>query len=415
MTESIQKKAPLLTPLLLLFMIAMIFANIGGAMYDPILPLYLQDLGAQVGQIGLFFTLSQIVPLILQILGGWMSDSLGRLRSIAIGSVAGVIGFIPLIFAPTWEWVLLATAFGGITRSLIGPSFDAFIAEHSEPENRAKLFGITQTLFGVVPVIGAPLGGILVEQMGFRGMLMIAGGLYLIATILRVGMAREAAKGREANPARLTLDSLKTNMGAVIAFILAGGLFTWMLIVDGARDVFFTMSFTFMPVMMEDIAELSIAQIGLMNGIFGFFMMIWMIPAGWLSDKFGERINIAGGFLLIAIAIAMLAIVPPASPAWLYALGWAIAGTGVGLATPAYQSLISKAVPQNMRGIAFGLFSTSLGLISLPAPMIGGWLWENVSPQFPFLLTSIVCLLSIIPIWFKFKIDPQTESVSTNE
>jgi MFS family permease len=398
------KKAPLLTPLLLLFMLAMILANLGGNMYGPLEALYLQKLGASVGQIGLFYTLSQIIPLLLQILGGWVSDSLGRLRAIAIGSVVGIFVYVPLILASRWEWVLIASALSAVTRSLIGPSFDAFIADHSAPENRARLFGITQTLFGVVSVVGPLAGGYLVEAIDFKGMLIIAAALYLVATAMRVGMAREASKGGEANPTRLTLDSLKKNLGTMFALILAGGLFTWIMITDGVRDIFFNMSFSFLSVYMKDIASLSISQIGVMNSIFGIAMMAVMIPAGWLSDKVGERVNIAISFLFMAVSIGMIAGVPDASPAWVYVLGWVIAGLGVGLATPAYQSLISKAVPQRLRGVAFGLFSTSLGLVSLPAPVIGGYLWENVSPRFPFMLTALVSLLSIIPVWFKFKV-----------
>jgi MFS family permease len=127
MTEQI-KKQPLLSGLLILFLVAMIFANIGGSMYQPLLPLYVKDLGASIRQIGLFFTLAQIVPLFLQILGGWISDSLGRLRAIAIGSVFGVLGFIPLVIANRWEWLLVAMAVGSIARALVAPSFDAFIA-----------------------------------------------------------------------------------------------------------------------------------------------------------------------------------------------------------------------------------------------------------------------------------------------
>lgn len=67
-------KEPLLNSNLLLFMAAMVLANLGGNMYQPLLPLYLQELGANVVQVGLFFTLAQIVPLALQILGGWISD-----------------------------------------------------------------------------------------------------------------------------------------------------------------------------------------------------------------------------------------------------------------------------------------------------------------------------------------------------
>ena len=84
------KPQPLLNKKLLLFMLAMVLANVGGSMYAPLLPLYLKDLNASVVQVGLFFTLSQVIPLALQILGGWISDSLGRLRSIAMGSLAGV-------------------------------------------------------------------------------------------------------------------------------------------------------------------------------------------------------------------------------------------------------------------------------------------------------------------------------------
>ena len=241
---------------------------------------------------------------------------------------------------------------------------------------------------------------------------MVAAALYLAATIIRVSMAREAAKGKEANPTRLSFASLKSNLGAMVVLVLAGGLFTWIMITDGVRDIFFNMSFSFLSVYMQDIASLSISQIGVMNSIFGIAMMSVMMPAGWLADKAGERVNIAISFFLMATTFAMIATAPPASPAWIYALGWVIAGIGVGLATPAYQSLISKAVPQHLRGVAFGLFSTSLGLVSLPAPVIGGYLWENISPQFPFYLTAIASLFSIIPVWLKFKVDRTPEAAA---
>src|SRR5512143_1698356 len=146
-TNSPAKAEPLLTRVLLLFMVAMILANIGGEMYGMLLPLYLKELNASVVQIGLFFTISQIIPLVVQILGGWVSDTLGRLRSIALGSVAGNLTYVGFIFAPTWQWVLSGQVFSAITRSLIGPSYSAFIAEQSAEHNRARLFGISDTLF----------------------------------------------------------------------------------------------------------------------------------------------------------------------------------------------------------------------------------------------------------------------------
>jgi MFS family permease len=82
------KAEPLLNKMLLLFMLAMILANIGGEMYGMLLPLYLKELNATVVQIGLFFTISQIIPRVVQILGGWVSDSLGRLQY-CIGKCGG--------------------------------------------------------------------------------------------------------------------------------------------------------------------------------------------------------------------------------------------------------------------------------------------------------------------------------------
>src|SRR4030066_624110 len=187
------KAEPLLNKMLLLFMLAMILANLGGEMYGMLLPLYLKELNASVVQIGLFFTISQVVPLVFQILGGWVSDSLGRLRSIAIGSLAGNLVYMGFILAPTWQWVMSGMIFSAITRSLIGPSFNAFIAEQSAEKNRARVFGITDTLFMIIGVVGPHLGGYLADAYGFRIMLAVAWVFYIGATIIRVAMARVAS------------------------------------------------------------------------------------------------------------------------------------------------------------------------------------------------------------------------------
>ncbi len=47
--------------------------------------------------------------------------------------------------------------------------------------------------------------------------------------------------------------------------------------------------------------------------------------------------------------------------------------------------------------------------MSLPAPYIGAMLWEKYDPRLPFAITSVVCLLTIIPVWLKFKIDKPVE------
>ena len=262
----------------------------------------------------------------------------------------------------------------------------------------------------LVVVIGPPLGGWLAGQYGFKIMLITAGCLYTLATILRVGMARVASRTHEANPEKLSAQSLKIKLSAMTGMVLAGGVLTWILITDGVRDVAFSMSFTLMPIYLEETGGLSVSQIGWLSSIFGIFMMITSTPSGWLADKKGERVSIVSGFILVFIALILFINL---SGFWSYALVWAIFGVGVGMMSPAYNSLISKAVPEKLRGTAFGLLQSSLGLFSLPAPAIGAQLWTRIGPSFPFSLTAWVSLITIIPAWLKFKLPSKKDTIET--
>ena len=413
MTKTETEKRPLLSKLLLTFLLAMVLANIAGRMYGNILPLYLKSLGASVAQIGLFLTLFQIIPLVLQILGGWISDSLGRLRSIAMGNIAGVLSYVGLILGPTWQWIFAGETLGAITRSLIGPSFGAFIAEESEEENRARVYGITQTIFLIVNVVGPPFGGWLVDQYSFRFMLIIAAIIYTCATILRVFMAKRAASHeKETSEGKLTLASLKGNLGAMFAIMISGGLITWLLLTDGVRDISFSLSFTYIPLYVEQFGGLNATQIGWLTSMFGMASMLVNIPAGWSADKKGERINIVIGFILQFIALMIFVRLNTFLG---YSIVWIIFGLGVGIMQPAYQSLLSKALPKKLRGTGFGLIQSSLGLFSLPAPYIGGYLYEKVSPTLPFIITAWASLVSVIPAWLKFKLPAKADNDSEGD
>lgn len=403
MTEN--AKQPLLTPLLRWFMFAMILANIAGSMFPMLLPIYLTDLGASVTQVGLVFTLTSVVILFLQILGGWISDSIGRLRAIAIGSIGGIIGYLSMLLAPTWEWMLLALAISQVPYALVGPSFGAFIAEQSTEENRGRVYGLTDTIYQITGVIGPPLGGFLAGNFGFKVMLLVSGMLYTIAAGLRIWMAVAVRLTSEAQVERLTVKSFMMNLKTMAIMILGGGVLTWIFITDGVRDIGFRLSWELQPLYLEQIGGLTIQQIGLLGSFFSIAMMFTPMLSGRLSDRYGERVPIASGFMMIFIALVIFLNVGNFLG---FAMVWAVFGIGVGLLSPAYQSLISKVVPQKMLGTFTGLFRSSLGLISLPAPFIGARLWESFSPQVPFMITAIASLLSIIPVWFKFKVPDKT-------
>ena len=390
-----------MTPRLAAFMGAMILANISGNMHMPLLPLYLQKLGADVGQVGLFFTISAVAPLIFQIFGGWLSDSIGRLQAVAIGSLAGVVAFTIFVFSPAWQWLLLATAMGAMSGAFVAPSYQAFIAEESAEQARGRVYGLSSALFAVVGVIGPPIGGYISQYYGFRALYIVAWVIYFVATLIRLWMAR-VARLHDAQPReKPTLGGLKTSLAAMGGLLVAGGVVTWIFLSDGVRDVSFSLAFQLLPLYMQNLMGLTNVQIGWLASIASLTTMILLAPAGWLSDRKGERVGIVAGFALIALAMAVF-LRSRLFPGFVAA--WVLIGMGQALIDPAYSSLISKVVPMRLRGTAFGVFSTSIGFISLPAPYLGAMLWERFTPQVPFYVPLVTTLLLLPVMWVKFRL-----------
>ena len=402
-----EEKQSLLTPVMRWFLFAMVLANIASHMYVMLLPIYLKELGASVAQIGMVFTLSSLVPLALQIFGGWISDSIGRLRAVAIGSIGGVIGQTMMLFSPTWQWMLVAISVANIAFAFVAPSFGAFIAEQSTQETRGRVYGLSETIFQIVSVVGPPLGGFIAFRYGFRIMLLVSTILYTIAALLRIWMARTARFTSESKPRKLSFRSFRTQMVVMIGLILSGGLVTWIFITDGVGDVAWRLSDQLFPLYLNEEIGMTVAQIGILEAVFGIAMMSATLPAGLLSDKIGERITIMLGFFFVFLGFIVFI---QSQDIIGVAIAWAVFGLGVGALVPPYESIVSKAVPENMRGTAFGLFRTSLGVVSLPAPWIGAQLWERYNPKLPFQITAISTLITIVIVWFKFKLPENGEA-----
>jgi len=399
--EKLRGAMGLFTPALLVFMAGMILANIAGAMNGSLMPLYVQSLGADTKQIGLFFTASAVAPLVLQIVGGFVSDSIGRLKAVAIGSIAGSIGYVLYAVAPVWGWLLVGHAVASLAGCFVAPSFQAFIAEQSTEKTRARVFAVSESAFAVVGIVGPPIGGFLSQRYGFRLMFVAAGALYLAATVIRMAMAvrsRNRLSSTYHAPQKMTLASLKSSMGAMVALVLSGGVMTWLFLSDSVNDVAFSIANHFDPIYQSNIIGMSNIQITWVISAFSIVRMIALPFGGVFADKAGERAGICLGHLLCGLGGALF-LLGTAYPH--FVLVWALYGLGVALLSPAYNSLVSKEVPIGMRGTAFGLVSTTLGIASLPAPYIGGLMWARFGPKAPFVLPLLASLSMAAILWFK--------------
>ena len=389
----------ILTPKLRWFLLAEFLAGISdmGVLY---MPLFMKELGASVVDIGMLYSISDIVPLALNILGGWIGDSIGRLRAILLGNIAGIFSFVFLLFANQWEWMFLVFALMGISGSIAGPSFSAFIAEESPEEHRAQVYAVEQNVGNAVNLIKFPMAGLIVGILGFRAMILAAGIFYLLGTIVFAGLERTNRPSSKNENEPLSWKSLKLSLSAMIGLIMAGGLFTWMFIIDNVNDIFNQLSQSFQILYMEEIVGVNVELIGFLPMIASIISLIITIPMGRWVDKRGENIGMGIAYIFLSINYIVLIMAKnffgllPNSIA--HAFMHALAG-------PAYQSLVSKAVPEERRGIAFGLTWTSRGLVALPSPWLGGILWDRYNPRTPFLITIIGCLGLSLMAWLKLK------------
>jgi MFS family permease len=284
--------------------------------------------------------------------------------------------------------------------SFVAPSYQAFVAEQSTEETRGRVYGLSEGLFMVVGIVGPPIGGYLSDAYGFRPMLFVAACLYTSATLIRLLMARHARRQASQAPTRPSLKNLKMSLGAMAALAVGGGIVTWILISDGVRDITYNMTFQLQPLYLQNLMGLSNTQIGMLTSISAITTVLFTAGAGWLADKKGERVGIVGGFALFAAGFLVFLYSDAFGG---FAAAWVLFGLGQALAAPAYNALISKTIPNHLRGVAFGLFSTSIGVISLPAPYIAAQLWTRFGPRVPFYVPVVVTAFLLPVMWIKFK------------
>jgi len=379
-------------------LVALIIANTASEMVYTLLPVYLLDLGATPAQIGMVFTGGMLFVAVLQFFGGYISDRIGRLRAIAVGSLIATAGYLGFWIAPSWIWILPAICLEFVSVALVGPSFSALIADQSSPEQRGRTFGTMRSFLMTVTIIAPVLGGYLAASRSFSFVLGVSFFMYLSASLLRIWLAWRYPPPPKPVAQEPVLPSLFHNLKSLLSLAVGGGILTWIVLTDGGRDLAFNISSDLLPVYLTTVLTMGVVQIGLFRTLRGWATVMSSLAAGWLSDRFGERQIIVAGFLLEALGLllmlqahTMLELVPAAL----------FFGIGLGMLFPAFDSLISKVIPENMRGSAFGLLDSSRNMLAIPGPMIGGELMQNVSPSLPFILTAAINLLCAAGAWFK--------------
>jgi MFS family permease len=127
--------------------------------------------------------------------------------------------------------------------------------------------------------------------------------------------------------------------------------------------------------------------------LFNLVYSLSAIPAGMAADRFGRKRIILLGFVLFAALYYGFAVAKTASHIWFL---FAFYGIFMGLTEGIQKAFLAAIVPPAFKATAFGVYATCTGLAMLPASLIGGWLWDAVSPAATFYFGAGTAALSAL-------------------
>ena len=374
-------------------------------LWRPFWGLYILELGGTKGSIGLLTTISSLTALLVQLPGGVISDRLGRKRVILLASILGFLP--PIIFRYSTHWTMLipgaiATAFSNLGM----PAINALIADWLPEENRATGFGAYSMSWYLAIVVSIPLGGYMLDRLG-----VVAGthwGLLVsIALTVPVVLVRwryieetvkvEAVQERKAMP-RFSMAQLRDVPREI-----------WKLILVAVLSSFsFQLFWSYVVVYSVEELGLSMMQWSYVSTIANFAAACFMIPSGFISDRVGrKRIIVLSqlGLSLSSLTYAVSSGYPGVVTARvLGSVGEGLGGNVMGSVGGAVgQALVTGVAPVGSRGSILGLMGTVTGLVTTPAPVLGGYLYEAFSPRAPFLLSFVLGLVGclVFLVWVK--------------
>jgi DHA1 family tetracycline resistance protein-like MFS transporter len=401
-------------------LVTVLLDMLGIGLIIPVLPklvttLYGSDISNGAFVFGWFAASYALMQFVFSPVLGNLSDAYGR-RPIILSSLVGAgLDYTLMAFAPTWKWLFVGRVISGITGANITAA-NAYIADVSAPEERAKNFGLVGACFGVGFILGPALGGLL-GAYGLRVPFMAAAGLNLLNAlygffVLPESLPKENRRSfdwRRANPLA-SLQGLKRypvvlGLTATIALerIAHDSLpSTWVL--------YTTYRFNW----SELNNGLSLALVGLMYAIVSAGL------SGTLVKKLGERRAIVLGLMVGSSAFLVYGL---ATRGWmLYAMIVVSSLGGIGM--PALQSLITKLVSATEQGAVQGVISSIHAIAAIIGPLMAtnlfGYFTSSAAPvKLPgaaFIASSVLvaigAALAVRSLRVRLPVSPEVDQVS---
>lgn len=354
---------------------------------QPILPLFIESLGAGGVAIGLIGGLSDGLPSLLKLVSGLWSDRLKRRKPlVAAGYGISAVGKLLLALASSWQHVFVLKTIERSGKGIRSAPRDAIIAESASREGRGRGFGIHRALDSLGAVIGSILAYILWQSgMEFRTIFIVAGIVAFVALLPLISV-REREKS-QACPLRSSLSSLSPNLGpfVLIASLFALGNFSYMFFILRAQEFFS--------------GSMAIGAPLLLYVLFNLVYTLFSIPSGTWSDRVGRKKVLTLGYALFALVALGFALVSTTSG---LVVLFALYGLVFAIVDGAERAFVSDLCQADVRGTGLGVYYGAVGVSAIGSGVVAGFLWQYQSPEVTFLFGALAALTASI-LLFKMK------------
>jgi MFS family permease len=372
--------------------------DVSSEMIFTLLPLFLLNvLGVATTVIGLIEGVADATASLFRIFSGWLSDKLGRRKSLTvIGYALSTIAKPFMYIASTWGIVLGVRFTDRMGKGVRTAPRDALVADSITPGQRGKAFGLHRAMdtFGaVVGIISAAVvvflwqGGTLELSQATYQQLVLIGIIPAVIALFIFFFVKEPQRKVTPQSSIPVSRVRKLTFGLDKRFwIFLGIIFLFTL--GNSSDAFLILR-------AQNLGN-PVLTILLMLVLFNFVYASLSTPAGILSDKLGRRRIILLGWLIYALVYLGFALTSVSWQVWLL---FGFYGVYYGLAEGVSRAFVADLVPEEKRGTAYGLFHGIVGVTLLPASLIAGYLWQVVNPAAPFFFGAIMAFLAMIGFW----------------
>jgi MFS family permease len=342
---------------------------------------FVLSLGAPMSTLGLLESLGGMRGILtspLQYYSGWLSDRLGRKPFMILANVSGVLGvslFVVAALTGDWLWLVPGVVLTGATL-LADPVDQSMVAESSLISRRGTAYSLLVMSWTAPGVFAPALGGWLAVRWGFVPVFALQALLYTLGLLLVLRFLRETIVP---SGARYTWGEFKA---ATVRMLLPPrdlrGYY-WTMAVDSFA---FGLGLSLLFGMLTQTYGFTTFQLGIMSSLMALAWTLSQWPAGKLIDRFGSKpvmlLSLVGSAPIL-LGFAFVSRFP--AFAVLYACLGVMGATWV----PAQMAMLANRTSENELGEAMGRLAAFLGLISFPAPFIGGLLYDAFGFQAPLL------------------------------